>query len=281
VTHAIESTSPRDTIDVDCIVFSKDRPMQLDACLRSILRHAPYRGSVTVVYLATTERFRQGYAELQPGTGVRLVPQGTDFRADVLAVLHEAGGLIVFHCDDDLFFRTPPRAPLLPDCCASFSLRLGENTTHCYPFAQDQPLPEREQVDDFIVWNWGRARLDFAYPMSLDGHIFDGDLLRNLVASSRFRDPNELERELHLRRHRAPRLMAAFRTSSVVAVPVNVVTDSIVNRSGIDARFTPAALNDLFLEGIRIDLDRMNFENVRAAHAEIPLAFSSPYGQDV
>jgi hypothetical protein len=276
VRGALESTSPSATVDVDCVVFSKDRPMQLDACLRSILRHAPYRGSITVVYRATTERFRQGYAQLDVDTRVRLVPQGADFRTDVLAVLHEARDLIVFHTDDDLFFRKPPRAPLLPDGCASFSLRLGENTTHCYAFAQDQPLPERVLVDDFIVWNWKRAQLDFAYPLSLDGHLFDTDRLRTLLGGATFRDPNELEEELHLRRHRAPRLMVAFRHSCVVSVPVNIVTDSMVNRSGADPRYAPGTLNDLFLEGVRIDLDRLGLGNVRAAHEEIPLAFSGP-----
>ena len=276
---ALESAPPRATIDLDCVVFSKDRPMQLDACLRSIVRHAPYRGSITVVFRATTERFRQGYAELDVDTRVRLVPQEADFRMHVLALLHEAGDRIVFHTDDDLFFRKPPCAPLLPEGCASFSLRLGENTTHSYAFAQDQPLPERERVDDFMVWNWRRARTDFAYPMSLDGHLFDSGLLRTLLGGARFRDPNELEQELYLRRHRTPRLMVAFRHSCVVGVPVNVVTESIVNRSGLDPRFTPDALNDLFLEGLRIDLDHLDFSDIRAAHQEVPLSFSRPAGQ--
>jgi hypothetical protein len=273
-----ESAAPATTVDLDCIVFSKDRPMQLDACLRSISRDAPYRGSITVVYRATTDRFRRGYAELETDARVRLHSQGDDFRAAVLEVLRDTGGLIVFHTDDDLFFRTPPRAPLLPAGCVSFSLRLGENTTFCYPFQRDQRLPRREQVGDFMVWEWARADHDFGYPMSLDGHIFDGDLVRALAAHARFRDPNELERELHLMRYRAPRLMASFRHSSVVSVPVNVVTDSIANRSGVDPRFAPEALNDLFLQGVRIDLDGIDFTNVHAAHQELAIAFSNANG---
>ena len=248
--------------------------MQLDACLRSIVRHAPYQGSITVVYRATTELSRQGYAQLETDERVQLIRQGDDFRGDVLHLLRQPGELVVFHTDDDLFFRTPPRAPLLPDGCASFSLRLGENTTYCYPFRRDQPLPPRTEVEDFMVWEWTRANDDFAYPMSLDGHLFSAELVRSLAGSATFRDPNELERELHLRRHRVPRLMASFRSSCVVSLPVNVVTDSIVNRSGVDPRLAPEALNEQFLRGVRIDLDGVDFTNVRAAHQEIPLAFS-------
>ena len=35
--------------------------MQLDACLRSIERLAPYVGPIIVVYLATTGEFANGY----------------------------------------------------------------------------------------------------------------------------------------------------------------------------------------------------------------------------
>jgi hypothetical protein len=268
------AAEPTRTVDCDCVVFSRDRPMQLDACLRSIARHAPYRGTITVVYRATTDRFRRGYARLETSAGVRLLEQGEDFKADVLGVLDQAGELIVFHTDDDLFFRTPPRAPLLPDGCAAFSLRLGRNTTYCYPFARDQRVPDVESSDGIMAWNWRLAELDFAYPMSLDGHVMDTDLIRGLARTCAFRDPNELERELHLRRHRAPRLLAAFDESCIVAVPLNVVTESMSNRSGADPELTPEALNERYLAGERIDLDALDFTAIRAAHQEIPLAFS-------
>jgi hypothetical protein len=259
---------------VECIVFSKDRPMQLDACLRSIVRHAPYRGSITVVYRATSDRFRQGYGMVKADSRVRLVAQEGDFREAVLRQLGEADDLVVFHTDDDLFFRTPTRAPPLPDGCAAFSLRLGENTTYCYPFARDQALPSRGTHGDLMVWDWSRADHDFAYPMSLNGHVFHAELVRELVRGASFVDPNELERELHLRRHRAPRLLASFRHSCVVSVPVNVVTDSIVNRSSGDPRLAPEALHEQFLQGVRIDLDELDFSHVRAAHEEIVLSFA-------
>ena len=255
--------------------------MQLDALLRSLVRRAPYHGSITVVYRATTSRFRDGYSQLDLGTRVRLVPQDEDFQATLLEVLPREERLIVFHTDDDLFFRSPSCAPLLPAGCVSFSLRLGENTTYCYPQACDQRLPAREQLGDFMVWEWSEAEHDFAYPMSLDGHIFNVAFIRDLLVDATFRDPNELERELHLVRHRAPRLMASFRRSCVVSVPVNAVTSSIANRSGSDPRFTPEALNDLFLRGLRIDLGEIDGTGIRGAHQELTLTFSNAVDEDV
>jgi hypothetical protein len=127
-----------------------------------------------------------------------------------------------------------------------------------------------------MIWDWANSELDFAYPMSLDGHLFDADLIRALVSRATFRDPNELERELHLSRYRASRLMAAFRHSCVVSAPLNVVTDSVANRSGVDPTMAPEALNELFLGGTRIDLSRTDFQSIRGAHQEIGLAFSDP-----
>jgi len=272
---AFEVAATADSIDVDCIIFSKDRPMQLDACLRSIGRHAPYRGTVTVIYETTSDRYRRGYAELAEYPGLRLQHQGTDFRGAVMDVLRDTSPLVVFHTDDDIFFRAPPRAPMLPEDCAAFSLRLGENTTYSYPYRKAQQLPQRHEVGDLMVWNWANATLDFAYPMSLDGHLFSTDRIVTLICKAGFNDPNELERELHFSRYRVPRFMASFRQSSVVAVPVNVVTSSIVNRSGGDPSLAPDALNDRFLRGARIDLERLDFRNVRGAHQEIELVFTA------
>jgi hypothetical protein len=267
-------SAPPHALEVSCIVFSKDRPMQLEACLRTIIGNAPYRGSVTVIHRATSATYRRGYEMLDFGERVEMVDQGADFRSTVVGVLREVGEFVVFHTDDDLFFRRTPHAPLPPAGCAAFSLRLGENTDYSYSYGREQPLPERSHLGEVMIWNWRRAADDFAYPLSLNGHIFRTDLIRSLVRGVRFRDPNELERELHLRRHKVPALMASFMESSVVSIPVNVVTESIVNRSGDDPGLSAEALADRFLAGERINVEAIDFSAIRSAHQELALAFS-------
>jgi hypothetical protein len=255
------------------VVFSKDRAMQLDACLRSIQRFAPYSGPITVLYVATTHEFLAGYQAIELDGSVRLVAQASPFRSAVMELMSDDLEYTVFHTDDDLFFARPPGQPVLPSGYAAFSLRLGENTIYSHPSDRKQRLPNASQLGQIMAWDWRRADSDFAYPMSLNGHIFSTSLLRELLSDASFDNPNELEAELHFRRYRAPRGLLAFRTSSVVSIPANVVTTTHANRASSDPESSPEALNRRFLAGERIDPERMDFSGVDAAHQEIDFAF--------
>jgi hypothetical protein len=262
-------------LSVNSIVFSKDRAMQLDACLRSIELWAPYTGPISVIYQTTSDLFATGYQLLDLSERVRLIRQSDDFRNDVMAALDPTGNYTVFHTDDDLFFRGPPAVPILPAGAATFSLRLGENTTYCYPFRRPQPLPATVGKGPVIAWDWTRAKDDFSYPMSLDGHILPTSLLLRMLTRARFSNPNELEDALHVRRYQAPSVMLAVRESCLVANPANIVSPTHRNRAGGDPSLSPPALNARFLAGDRIDVEAMDFSNVQGAHQEIPFVFKS------
>ena len=88
-------------IPVVGIVFSKDRAMQLDACLRSFYLSCqdPETASLRVLYSASSARHAAQYAEL--GAEMRASPQvrfvrETDFRRDVLGILLDHSPLANF-----------------------------------------------------------------------------------------------------------------------------------------------------------------------------------------
>src|SRR5713226_4725989 len=131
VTRAPELSEGRESeiASVSAVVFSKNRAMQLDACLRSIEAFAPYTGRIVVIYRATSREFKAGYQSLRLGARAVLVEETSDFRRDVIdAVRSGEDGYTVFHTDDDVFFRRPPAVPAFSDEFATFSLRLGRNT---------------------------------------------------------------------------------------------------------------------------------------------------------
>jgi hypothetical protein len=259
---------------ITCIIFSKDRAMQLDACLRSIERYAPYLGPILVIYHATSPKFEAGYNGLDYGPRATLIRQSEDFKRDVMDALASAGEHTIFHTDDDVFFRDALCPPALSDRFAAFSLRLGLNTTRCHTRNRPQPLPNLRRHGRLIAWKWTEAKDDFAYPMSLDGHMFQTRLVRSMLVRASFTNPNELEDELHLRRHLAPEWMLACRESCVVSNPVNVVTTTHANRAGCEPGLAPEELNRRFLAGDRIDLEAMDFSNVEAAHQEIAVSLA-------
>jgi hypothetical protein len=255
------------------VVFSKDRAMQLDACLKSIANFAPYAGPVTVIYKATTQNFAAAYHAIETPENVELVEESR-FEHVVRDIVGDHA-YTVFHTDDDVFFRAPPPLPAPDEHFATVSLRLGENTTYCYAQDAAQPLPPFTADGPLRTWDWTSAAHDFAYPMSLNGHVFNTSLLKRLLTRARFTNPNQLEEELHLRRHRAPRWMVACAHSCVVSIPANIVTSTHTNRASAEASFSPTALNERFLRGERIDFSSMDFSSIHGAHQEIPLRFEA------
>src|SRR5690242_7559406 len=117
---------------VRCIVFSRDRAMQLDAFLTSVQLHASAAyTSMWVLYTTTADRHRESYARLEEiYPDVEWVEESS-FRDDLINVVstEPAEPLTVFHTDDDIFYGTfaPPE---LGDDEVCFSLRLGRNIVY-------------------------------------------------------------------------------------------------------------------------------------------------------
>ncbi len=90
---------------IHCLVFSKDRAMQLDAFLRSAQRYAPYE-SVTVLWNATDQDHADTYEwDLWKPMQFAREHGGADFEKMVRLILAEhVNHRIVFHTDDDVFF---------------------------------------------------------------------------------------------------------------------------------------------------------------------------------
>lgn len=252
--------------------------MQLDACLRSIERFAPYDDSPAVLYTASTADFAEGYSILSGEASAEFIAQSEDFQGDVLKLIDAAREFTVFHTDDDVFYRQAHEVPAPNGATACFSFRLGLNTTYSHPIGRSQAVPKIVEDNDVIAWDWTRAQHDFGYPLSLDGHVIPTGLLHKLLRRISFTNPNELEEELAFKRYLAPPWMMAFRQSCLVSIPVNIVAATHVNRAGAVPGMSPEALNARYLSGERIDLGAMDFSDIRAAHQEIPLVFKRASG---
>jgi hypothetical protein len=258
---------------VQCIVFSRDRAMQLDAFLKSVRRHVgPIYESITVLYRPSPGRHAQSYSRLrETWADMRWIAESR-FRDDLLACI---GGSdhSVFHTDDDVFFRSFAR-PALEDDEVCFTLRLGLNTTYCYPIDSGDELHEPRVDGDRVTWSWrAQGPGAFSYPLALNGHVFRTTDVVDWLGRIEFRNPNELESALQTVTDETRPRMAAFRHSCVVSIPANLVNETFPNRHS--AAYDIRALNERFLGGERIDLDGMDFSSINACHQEIPFVFTN------
>jgi hypothetical protein len=254
------------------IIFSRDRPMQLDLLLTSLEQNAPGIFDPTVIWHAKRDDYMHGYeicAEEHPDARL-LREDGLTYQVRSLMLGIE---YVIFFTDDDVLYRPLGSHPLLYEGWICFSLRLGDNTTYCYPLSrhQDRPVSPQDQV---VVWSWERGDGDFGYPMSLDGHIFRAQDLLPILHTHNFSNPNWLEETLMRGAKEIGRpLMACFHESHVVGIPANRVNTTTPNRNGETHPYPVQDLNQRYLRGERIDLDALDFSDIRSAHQEIPLVF--------
>lgn len=273
------------------MIFSRDRPAQLDLLLRSLKangRALPLNVffPLVVLYRATDEAYAEGYERVWvEHPDVMPMPE-VDFANDLVGhcIAPFGEGFVTTFCDDDVLYRHV-RDDVITDLLSAdyeilcFSLRLGQNTGTCYPLRRLQGLPRLEpRVNGKALgWLWRLGDGDFGYPGSLDGHVWRTADFRELIAGRHFHNPNTLEDALVAGCAGSMCSgMACFPESALVGIPANRVTEThFGNRYGEEHFESERWLNSRFLEGARLDLAAIRADKVSGAHTEFELAWAS------
>lgn len=261
---------------VTTIILSKDRPAQLDLLLRSIERNGGgYFGTPLVIAGGSSQGLAEVYAEHQ----IALVYEGEPWSFEEFVRSALVGEFVCFMCDDGILYRRIPPLELdrWTDELLCVSLRYGENTVEQYPTGEVNGWEEvRETSEGLLTWPWRQAIGDFGYPGSVDAHIFrTADVVRMLEPHT-FPNPTALECALvegcfQIAASRP--LMACYPHSVYVGNPVNRVSEQSNVRYGQTYPVTAAECAEKFAEGLRIDLDALNFSAVNGAHSEVELVW--------
>jgi hypothetical protein len=275
---------------IDALIFSRNRPMQLEACLRSLRENAPQIEEPHVIYTSTDVTADAGYRLIDHAS---LILDGPSFSDTALTVLASLSEYVLLLCDDAITYRPLPAGDPLDgftDDVLCLSLRLGRNTTYCHPRDLWHDVPAFAERPPFITWrwrdspegelfNWQGREGDFGYPYSLDGTIHRRDSLLKWVrdSSTAFTNPNQMEGCVVSsigQRQDTPPLMASYPLSCQVGLPINTVNQTHGNRFGLEHPVEVAELNRRFLEGERIDFAAMDWTDVHGAHQEMPLVIA-------
>lgn len=270
----------KESLSVIC--FSKDRPMQLSALLQSLQAQARIPCQIQVIYRASNSENACAYRALQQENPKCQLIEEDDFQSQVNQLLINTGRFVCFATDDSVFFQSFDLEGVLDDPrVMCFSLRLGMNSQYCYTSDRAMPAPKFYCNESCLLWAWPDASDDYAYPMSLDGHIFRKSTLIPIMRSLEFRNPNELEDQLAKRvlqpevLRESPRWMASYRNSRYVSIPINRIQNTFKNRVGQDPRYSPTKLLMRYQRGERIDVEKTVLTPPIGAHQEYRLAFVS------
>lgn len=266
---------------INGIIFSKDRACQCDLTLKSIFENAETLCSkINVLYTASLEEFDRGYSKLKKlwGKQVNFVKQ-TNFQKDLVSLTTSTEPFTVYFTDDDIFYRKLKKKNSIyiinsPEF-ACFSLRLGTNTYIQDPYRGiHTTFPAfNSWHDEVLYWDWIQEQLhtNFAYPLSVDGHIFSTNLLLRIIDKFDYDNPNSFEGRLQQFSKNLPNKMACFTKSHVVNTPLNRVQDTCTNLAGQRFPADAKTLNDYWLDDYRPKLKEMDFSNIVGCHQEISL----------
>jgi glycosyltransferase involved in cell wall biosynthesis len=274
-------TVPASPFALAAIIFSKDRPLQLDAALRTWQRHCRDVGSVSVkvLYKASTPLLLSLYQRvMQEHPGVDFVPE-EDFRRDLLMLLRDLD-YVLFVVDDTVFvqdFTLAGIANLLhrhPEVLG-FSLRLGRNTTYCYTKNHAQQLPDFEPCENgSLKYHWAGADHDFGYPLEVSSSVFRSKEMLLLLDQLGFTNPNTLEYGMAHSTERfreSQPFLACWEQSRAFSIPANQVQQFWDNRTTGNAAYSAEALAAQFAEGQRIATKAFDGFIPEACHQEVEL----------
>ena len=291
------------------LIFSKDRPLQLQATLASFALHCREAAQtpVTVLYRASSGAFTQGYAQLREEFQGRLLIDWVEersFRRDLLASLREPPpssrwrrlldrlrlrswlprcDQLLFLVDDSIFVRPFSLRSIVEaleqqPSAIGFSLRVGRNTTRCYSMNCAQPLPDFQPVAPGLRFRWVGQTGDFGYPIEVSSSVYRVADLIGLLRTLPYTNPNGLEQVLSssssLFALSKPDLLC-FERSVAFCAPINKVQTILDNRAGASEDYSSDALLERFLAGQRVDVAALKDFVPRAAHVEIELPLQS------
>ena len=299
------------------IIFSRDRAMQLDGVLRSFFLHCRdyERAQIKVLFTTTREHHAQQYRTLISTYTDRVdFIRQNKFRRDVLRLLSPGlrgnwswlwnqfslsdylfgrlfAGMfrmlfedryVLFLVDDNIFVRDFS----LGDCVDTlssnndvlgFSLRLGENTTFCYPMDQPQSLPVFLSFhSDVYKFNWTAAEYDFGYPLEVSSSFYRLKDIAPFLMGLGFKNPNTLEEQMasHTGVFRSSRpFLSCYRRSVAFCNPINRVQSVIPNRVGEVFMYDVDELTARFERGERIKVDFYCGFTPSGCHQEVELIF--------
>lgn len=266
------------------VIFSKNRPMQLDLTLTSNKKYCIEKEirNECVIYKATDEHYEKAYQQVaKEHPSVKFIKE-TNFKLNLYNCLKRKE-YVLFVVDDCIFTNkySLNTIKINLDICngvLGFSLRLGNNTKFCYPLKIENQIPYMQSLGKNIyAFNWKEAgEGDFSYPLEVSSSIYRITDIKPIIEGIHYSNPNSLEWILY---NYVPNLvrrpfLLSYDISVAFCNPINrVQTENSVNRVGSNPNYTIESLLELYEQGYRIDVNKFDGFVSNGAHQEVDLSF--------
>ena len=252
------------------IVFSKDRPGQLDALIQSYKDNVQNLAPLIILYYASDKKYQAGYDKLIDNYQEFEFIKEKSFKKDLIRSIRKIKSKSVFFLVDDILFTRKFDINQLSSLDLNsyvVSMRLGSNIT--YSYIQDREIiqPSINRLnDDIIWWNWIPDNSYWSYPVSVDGHFFLKNEILLMLHLSNFNNPNSLEYKLQkFNEYFSSKRGASINMSVLVNFPWNKVQTENSNKSG---DISSEKLLNYFMEGKMINHNKYFGKVYNSCHVE-------------
>lgn len=255
-------------MNVDVIVFSKDRAAQLDLLLRSLYKNFLNLGHIFVLYDFSNHEFNCGYEIIkQKFPDVKFVYQTKEtFAATIRATLGYSitSQYVLPFCDDDVMILETNIDDIIKhftDDMVGISLRHSLSINTSYHTGEIFPLPLHTILDDkYMKWCWKDAPLTYCwgYPYMAGGCVYESRFLDQILHKVNFVLPNSMESAMVNNRYMWNKWFClCFKQNPLINVSINRVQHENQNRGGRDISYSPNELNNVLLAGKCINLQKV------------------------
>lgn len=271
---------------ITTIIFSFDRPMQLSLLLDSLLEFDQNKQlEVNILYAFSSSEFEKGYNVLkEKHIKYRWIEElrykerfviptlplyyhnyywwlkfrynrwvGSNFKTQVISLLSNSKNkFVMFLTDDSLFYSSVEINPAVLSEIALYPQRISYSLRHGTNIVGGK----FEELADRIIWQLTstHSHPEWSYPFSVDGHIYDKEIIRQSFETVIFKNPNTLESHVacYVKEHRLLNTVIANQKSCLLGFELNRVQQIVNNHNlNIDASF----LNEKFLIGFRLEIN--------------------------
>ena len=234
------------------ICFSKDRPLQLEAYLQSLLWYSGMPSSViSVLYVDSPEISYEMLRKRYPDIHWR---RQSSFYFDLLDLVRLSENFVLLGCDDvfftDYFDVNVAMERLVAEpALFGFSLRLGLNL---------HSLPDISRQSDILEWNWQKAVGHWGYPWDVSASIYRRDDVETyLVSTPEAINPNYLEairaKDLAGLSAEPLSLLTSFVRSKCLTLTINRVQEEFPNEFDDSRKTDIDTLYHAHIEGQYLD----------------------------
>tara|TARA_Y100001933_G_scaffold261727_1_gene317134 strand:- start:522 stop:1463 length:942 start_codon:yes stop_codon:yes gene_type:complete len=268
-------------LNFEVIIFSYNRPLQLDSLLDSLIKKFDKNIKVNILYKYDKLKICNSYKKLienhRNNKNINFTKENLSFKKSIIDLTkkiskNQKNTNILFFVDDQILFREINLKSLirLTKYSAISTLRIGLNTKWSFNLNKKQSLDcyKYKEYEGSLIWSPQFKNDEISYVFSFDGSTIPLDLFKKFSKYLIFKGPNSLETSMNygsIVYKLFKQKISCFKKQSAVNIVLSMVQTETRNRGEfIDIN----KLTELFENNWKLKLDYNKIKLFNSPHID-------------